>query len=166
MWSAKAKSYLAMKFLGPTLFASFKDALPVNEHVELDPNKPDKFAKSDAKKMNLHAMNLLTVMMEENDLMLMMVDSAKSKEWPNGLAYVLWEKLLKKFKPSDEVAKAEQTVKLLSLKLKKVGDPSELELKIASIEVTYGIPLSNEMKIAAVMKAAGHEYSDTIRSET
>ncbi len=57
-------------------------------------------------------------------------------------------------------------MKLLGLKLKKGGDPSELELKIASIEVSYGIPLSSEMKIAAVMKAAGHEYSDTIQSET
>jgi hypothetical protein len=80
MWSAKAKSYLAMKFLRPTLLASFKNALLVNEHVELDPNKPDELAKSNAKKMNLHAINLLTVMMAENDLILMMVDSTKSKE--------------------------------------------------------------------------------------
>ncbi len=69
--------------------------------------------------MNLHVMNLLTVMMVENDLMLMMVESVKNKEWVDGLAYILWEKLIKKFKPSDQVAKAEQTAKLLSLKLKK-----------------------------------------------
>ena len=50
--------------------------------------------------------------------------------------------------------------------MKKGGDPSEFELKIASIEVSYGIPLSNEMKIAAVMQAAGYKYADTIRSET
>lgn len=166
MWSAKAKAYLAMKFLGPTLLASFKDTLPANEHVVLDKEKPEENAKFNAKKMNLHAMNLLTVMMAEDDLMLMMVDSVKSTDWPDGLAYVLWEKLLRKFKPSDQVAKAEQTAKLLSLKLKKGGDPSELELKIASIELSYGIPLNDEMKIAALLKAAGHEYSDTIRSET
>ncbi len=46
--------------------------------------------------------------------------SVKSKEWPDVLAYFLWEKLIKKFKPSDQVAKAEQTAKLISLKLKKV----------------------------------------------
>ena len=39
MWSGKAKSYLAMKFLGPTFSASFKDSLPENEQVELDLNK-------------------------------------------------------------------------------------------------------------------------------
>jgi hypothetical protein len=30
MWSAKAKLYLAMKFLGPSLLVSFKDALLAN----------------------------------------------------------------------------------------------------------------------------------------
>ena len=30
----------------------------------------------------------------------------------------------------------------------------------------YEIPLNKEMKIAAVMKAAGYKYSDTIWSET
>jgi hypothetical protein len=96
--------------------------------------------------MNLHAINLLTVMMTENDLIIMMIDSTKSKECPNGLAYVPWKKHLKKFKLSDQVAKAEQTVKLLSLKLKKGGDLSELELKIASIEAMYGILLNKELK--------------------
>jgi len=166
MFAAKAKAYLAMKFLSATLSANFKESLPVNDAVELDVNKPKELVKNKCKAMNLHAMNLLTVMMAENDLMLMMVESAKSKDWPDGLAYVLWDKLLKKFKPFDQVAKAEQTAKLLNLKLKKGEDPSELELKIASIEAMYGIPLSDERKIAAVMKAAGYDYSDTIQSET
>jgi hypothetical protein len=75
IWSAKAKSYLAMKFLGPTLFASFKDSLPANEQVEFDlNNKPNELAKNKCKAMNLLAMNLSTVMTAENDLMLMMVD--------------------------------------------------------------------------------------------
>jgi hypothetical protein len=56
--------------------------LPANEQVELDLNKPNELAKSKYKAMNLHTMNLLTVMMAENDLMLMMVESVESKEWP------------------------------------------------------------------------------------
>jgi hypothetical protein len=38
--------------------------------------------------------------------MLMMVESSKSQDSPDGLAYVLWEKLLRKFKPSDQIAAA------------------------------------------------------------
>jgi hypothetical protein len=107
--------------------------------------------------MNLHAMNLLSVMMGENDLMLMMVESATNKEWPNELAYSLWEKLIMIFKPSDQVAKAEQTAKLLSLKLKKGEDPSELELRIASLELHYGILLNKEMK--TVESSIKHQIS-------
>jgi hypothetical protein len=58
MWSAKAKLYLVMKFLGPTLLASFKDSLPKNEQVELDLNKPNELAKNKCKAIYLHAMNL------------------------------------------------------------------------------------------------------------
>ena len=51
-----------------------------------------------------------------------MVESVKSKDWPNLLAYVLWEKLLRKYKPFNHVAKTEQTAKLLNLKFKNGGD--------------------------------------------
>jgi hypothetical protein len=80
--------------------------------------------------------------------------------------YVLWEKLLRMFKLSDQIAVAEQTVKLYALKLGKDDDPTVLEQKIASLEAGYGIPISEEMKISAIMKAAGKYYSDTIQSKT
>ncbi len=119
-----------------------------------------------SKEMNLHAMNIMTVMLSKSNLMLMMVESLKSQDQPDGLAYVLWEKLLRKFKPSDQIAAAEKTVKLYALKLGKDVDPTVLEEKIVSLEAGYGIPISKEIKISAIMKAAGKYYSDTIRSET
>ncbi len=82
------------------------------------------------------------------------------------IVVVLWEKLLRKFKPSDQIAAPEQTVKLYALKLGKDVDPTVLEEEIASLEAGYGIPISKEIKISAIMKAAGKYYSDTIRSET
>jgi hypothetical protein len=45
-------------------------------------------------------------------------------------------------------------------------DPTVLEEKIASLEARYGIPISKEMKISTIMKAAGKYYSDTIQSKT
>jgi hypothetical protein len=97
MFAAKAKAYLAMKFLGPTLNWTFKNLLPANDQVLLDQNKPKELAMLKSKEMNLHVMNIMTVMLSESDLMLMMVESSKSQDWPDGLAYVLWEKLLRKF---------------------------------------------------------------------
>ena len=58
MWSEKAKAYLAIKFLGSTLLASFKDSLPANEQGVLDLNKPNELAKSRCKAIILHVMNL------------------------------------------------------------------------------------------------------------
>ncbi len=98
--------------------------------------------------------------------MLMMVESSKSQDSPDGLAYVLWEKLLRKFKPSDQIAAAKQTEKLYALKLGKDVDPTVLEEKIVSLEAGYAIPISEKMKISAIMIAAGKYYSDTIRSKT
>jgi hypothetical protein len=40
MFAAKAKAYLTMKFLGPTLNRTFKNLLPANDQVLLDQNKP------------------------------------------------------------------------------------------------------------------------------
>jgi hypothetical protein len=36
MFAAKAKAYLVMKFLGPTLNQTFKNLLPANDQVSLD----------------------------------------------------------------------------------------------------------------------------------
>jgi hypothetical protein len=55
---------------------------------------------------------------------------------------------------------------LYALKLGKDVDPTVLEKKIASLETGYGIPISEEMKISAIMKAAGKYHSDTIQSKT
>jgi hypothetical protein len=57
-------------------------------------------------------------------------------------------------------------VKLYALKLGKDMDLTVLDKKIASLEAGYGIPISKEMKISAIMKAAGKYYSDTIQSKT
>jgi hypothetical protein len=46
MFAAKAKAYLAMKYLSAMLSANFKESLPANDAVELDLNKPDELAKN------------------------------------------------------------------------------------------------------------------------
>ncbi len=93
MFAAKEKAYLAMKFLGLTLNQTFKNLLPENDQILLDQNKPKELVMLKSKKMNLHAMNIMAVMLSRSDLMLMMVESLKSQDWPDGLAYLLWEKL-------------------------------------------------------------------------
>jgi hypothetical protein len=80
MFAAKAKAYLAMKFLGPTLNRTFKNSLLANDQILLNQNKPKELAMPKSNKMNLHAMNIMTVMSSKSDLMLMMVESSKSQD--------------------------------------------------------------------------------------
>jgi hypothetical protein len=72
------------------------------------------------------------------DAMIMLIDSMKTKDWPNGLAWKLIEKLCIKFKPGDMIASAEQLEKLTKLTLKKGQDPEYLKRKIASLKTSYG----------------------------
>jgi len=118
------------------------------------------------KNVNPIVMNLLTVMLCDTDVMIMLIDSTKTKDWPDGLAWKLIEKLCMKFKPGDTIASAEQLEKLMKLTLKKNQDPEYLESKIASLETSYGCQIEEKLKIAAIVKAGGKQYSADIRSET
>ena len=69
--------------------------------------------------MNVVAMNLVTVMLCDTDAMIMLIDSSKTADWPDGLVWKLTKKLCEKFNPSDTIASAEQSEKLMKLKLKK-----------------------------------------------
>jgi hypothetical protein len=68
----------------------------------------------------------------------MLIDSTKTEDWPNDLAWKLIKKLCAKFKPSDTIASAEQLEKLMTLMLKKKQDLEYLESKIASLKTNYG----------------------------
>jgi len=116
------------------LKAGFKDMLPANDSILLDKTKPDEFQFIVNKNANLVAMNLLTVMLCDMDAMIMLIDSTKTRDWPDGLAWKLIKKLCTKFKPGDMTAAAEQLEKQMKLKLKKKQDPEYLESKITSLE--------------------------------
>jgi hypothetical protein len=76
------------------------------------------------------------------------------------------QEAMAKFKPSDTIASAEQLEKLMKLTLKKKQDLEYLESKIASLRTNYGSQIRENLKIAAIVKAGGHQYSDTICGKT
>ncbi len=166
VWLTKATAVCALNRVSPALKPGFKDMLPANNAIPLDKKKPNELQFIMYKNVNVIAMNLSTVMLCDMDAMIMLIDSTKTEDWPDGLAWKLIEKLCEKFKPSDMIASAEQLEKLMKLKLKKKQDPEYLESKIASLETNYGCQIREDLKIAAIVMAGGHQYSDTIRSKT
>ncbi len=104
----------------------FKDILPENVAIPLDKKKLDELQFIMYTNANNVAMNLLTVMLCDMDAITMLIDSTKTKDWPNGLGWELIKKLCAKFKLSGTIASAEQLVKLMKLTLKKKQDPGFL----------------------------------------
>jgi hypothetical protein len=166
VWLTKATAVCALNGVSPALKPGFKDMMSANEAILLDEKKPDDIQFIMYKNANLVAMNLLTVMLCDTDVMIMLIDFTKTADWPNGLAWKLIEKLCAKFKLSDMIASPEQLENLMKLKLKKKQDLEYLESKISSLETNYGCRIGVDLKIAAIVKAGGRQYSDTICSKT
>jgi hypothetical protein len=104
VWLTKAADVCTLNRDSPTLKPGFKDMMPVNDVIPLDKKKTNEFQFIMNKNANVVAMNLLTVMLL--DAMIMLIDSTKTADWPNGLAWKLIEKLCAKFKPDDRIALA------------------------------------------------------------
>jgi hypothetical protein len=85
VWLTKVTAVCALNRVSPVLKAGFKDMLPANDAILLDKTKPNEFQFIVIKNKNLVAMNLLTVMLCDTDVMIMLIDSAKTKDWPDGL---------------------------------------------------------------------------------
>ena len=136
VWLTKARAVCALNGVSSGLKAGFKDMLPANDAILLDKTNPKKFQFFVDKNANLVVTNLLTVMLCDMDAMIMLIDSTKTKNWPNGLAWKLIEKLCTKFKLGDTIAAAEQLEKLMKLALKKNQDPEYLESKIVSLKTS------------------------------
>ncbi len=140
--------------------------LPANNAILLDKTKPNEFQFIVNKNLNLVAMNsLLTVMLCDTDVMIMLIDSTKTKDWPDVLTWKLIEKLCTKFKLGDMIASAEQLEKLIKLKLKKKQDLEYFKSKISSLKTSYGCRIEEKLKIAAIVKAGGKQYSADICSK-
>ncbi len=54
----------------------------------------------------------------------------------------------------------------MRLKLKKKQDPEYLESKFASLKTNYGCQIREDLKIVAILKAGGCQYSDIVCSKT
>ncbi len=98
VWLTKVTAACALNGVSATLKPRFKDVLPANDAIPLDKTKPNEFQVILNKNANLVAMNLLTVMLCDMDAMIMLIDSTRTKDCPNGLAWKLIEKLCMKFR--------------------------------------------------------------------
>ena len=164
MWLSQFRAICTVKGVGECFDNNWKIQLPAKESTVLDETNATEKKQIEAKKKNNMAFSYATLAMDAPKL-LVMLESSKSADWPSGRPDILMGKLMKKFKPTDTLAVAEQTKKLMKLKLGKDQDPDELGNEIAALESQYGSILAEKEKVAAVVNAAGAIYADTILQE-
>jgi gag-polypeptide of LTR copia-type len=96
-----------------------------------------------------------------------LVSKAKTKEWPEELAYLVAQELSKKFKPNDIISKVKMRQKLNQVSMKKGSDPAKLFETLASIEDQYdGIgDIKESDLIAVVLDVATQEYQAVLTAD-
>ena len=151
-WQNQMSAVLAVKKVQACVGKNFHLQLPASESTVLDESDAAEKKQIVAREKMALCMSYMTLAMDSSKLQ-KMIESSKSNEWPNGRPDILMAKLIRKYKPSDSVAVAEQTKALFELKLGKNQDPEELGDLIAELETSFGCELAEKEKVAAVMKA-------------
>ena len=79
-------------------------------------------------------MPLFISMLQMGELM-NVVDNLMPNDWPNRLAYKVWNDLMEEFDPKDTLTEMSLATQLTSLMLKNNEKPKKLLKKLAAIEV-------------------------------
>ena len=66
-----------------------------------------------------------------------LIHEAQTLDYPDGLAFMVIEKLLDKYKPTDMMSRVELRMKLNKIKMKKNDDPKKLFEQISKVRNVY-----------------------------
>jgi hypothetical protein len=81
-----------------------------------------------------------------------LVSKAKTKEWPDGLAYLVVRELNKKYKPQDILSWVKMRQRLNQVQMKKGSDPAVLFETLTAIEDQYdGVGMIDESDLIAIV---------------
>jgi hypothetical protein len=119
-----------------------------------------------AKRKNEMAISSFTMSFTREGIM-RLISQSKTKEWPDGLAYLVVKELNKKYRPIDIISKVEMRQRLNQVVMKKGSDPAEQFETLSSIEDWYGGVgnLEETDLIAIVLDVATEEYHAILTSE-
>ena len=137
-----------------------------SDSTSLDDSNPEQALLKIAKNKNAAAMAYLT-MAFTSEMMMGLVYKSMTVDWPEGIAYLVVESLMKKYKPQDTITR-ELRQKLNKVSMKKGQDPSVIFEKNCSIENQYNAPdkhIEESNLIAVVLDAATVEYQPVLTSE-
>ena len=81
--------------------------------------------------------------LQKDKVIMRLIQSTCSDEWPSGQAHEVTKKLNKKFCPTDSIASLQAESDLASIKMKKNEDPSEFHDKLFEVKQRYPSAISD-----------------------
>jgi len=163
VFAVKFYALCKMKQLAHVLSSTFKAVLPTSEDASSQTDEQKKAVKENGIVTGMLMVAITgAALIRKIEKMKM-----KSREWPDGIAYEIWDMMADDFRPNDVLSRADQKKKLSKLELKKREDPEKLADKIAELEINYRNEIPEDERFAVVVSAAGvhPEYSSTINNE-
>jgi hypothetical protein len=166
MWWAKFKAFATLNGFSEAIQTEPNPDMPKKFTKIIDISTEDGKRQYGAKRMNDLAISSFIMAYNKEGIM-RLINKAKTKEWPEGLVYLVVLELNKKFKPNDIITNVEMRQKLNQVNMKKGSDPALLFESLAKIEDRYdGIGMVNEMDlIAIVLDVATEEYQSVLTTE-
>ena len=143
-----------------------------------DPNLPEDpgALDSDANVKKLHEMEIvkntlamlyLTMVLTSVTCQVMIHKSKiEDKKYRDiGLAWVVMQKLKKKYKPKDKITEVELAAKLKEVKMAEDDEPEVLFNELAKINIEFEFKLTDERQMCEVMAKAPKSYTQTLATE-
>jgi Reverse transcriptase (RNA-dependent DNA polymerase)/Zinc knuckle len=166
MWWTKFTAFAAINGLSEVIRSDPSPYLPESCFADIDSSDDDGKRRFQTKKLNDLAMSCFTMAFMKEGIM-RLVSKAKTKEWPDGLAYLVVRELNKKYKPRDILSRVEMRQRLNQVQMKKGSDPAVLFETLAAIEDQYdGVGMIDESDlIAIVLDVATDDYQAVLTAE-
>ena len=168
LWWTRFNAYATVYKFKQALTDEDDKHRPFSETEEIkDPLSTEGMAMEAAKKRNEVAMASLTMAFTSESVM-RMVYKSYTTQWPNGLAKLVVQALMKKYCPIDTISRVEMRQKLNKVAMKKGADPATLFEQLSAIENQYTTPdrkIEEGDLIAVVLDAATDEYQAVLTAE-
>jgi hypothetical protein len=117
------------------------------------PQQGDTTAQVEARERNSTAVYYLTLAFDSGESM-KFIYKGFTKDYPNGLAYLVIKALMKKFKPQDATSNLEFTQALMRVKMSPKKNPATLFTQISTLQNRFGVYGTDEQQLIAIVANA------------
>jgi hypothetical protein len=151
LWWSKYKAFAMISGFAESIREEPDPMLPSSHDQEIDMKSEDGAKMILAKKRNDMVVSSFTMAFTKEGIT-RLVSRLKTKEWPNGLAYLVVKELNNKFRPKDIISKVEMRQRLNQVSMKKGSNPAVLFETLAAIEDQFsGIGNLEETDFIAIV---------------